>query len=345
MVGLWIEITTPGQRARSRIATLGWAASVLAVASCSSSAEAACKGEDLLNRMATEVPADYASIEADARAMPFGHGVLFRIQRSGLASSFLFGTLHVVDPMLTALSEAQLAALRSSREVALESLDFEDAPAGPQALAPLSAPEASRASRLLSPAAFRDLRALTVRRGFPPELADRIKPSALALMLDLPPCAGRKRTGPTFPDALVAQEARSLSLPVSGLETTAEQVSIADDLPLDVQTALLSAVVAQSREAESVVETSVKLYRQGRLGELLAWTRSMRPIVGIVANAIPPQFFDRILDARTRRMRDRLLPTLSKGGLFVAIGANHIPGRTGLAALLTSEGYTVETIE
>ena len=345
MVGLRIENTKRIQGPQYWIATLGLAASALAVALCSSSAKAACKGEDLLNRMAIEVPADYASIEADARAMPFGQGVLFRIQHPGITPSFLFGTLHVVDPTLTALSDAQRAALRSSREVVLESLDIDDAPARPRALDPLSASEASRASRLLSPAAFRDLRALTVQRGFPQDLADRIKPSALALMLDLPPCAGRKRDGPAFPDALVAQEARSLSLPLSGLETTVEQVSIADDLSLDVQTALLSAVLAQSREAESVVETSVNLYKQGKLGELLAWTRSTRPIVGIVGNAIPPQFFDRILDARTRRMRDRLLPTLSKGGLFVAIGANHIPGRTGLAALLTSAGYSIEMIE
>ena len=311
----------------------------------SSPVEAACRGVDLLKRISVEAPADYAAIEADAHSMPFGQGVLFRIGRSGTPPSFLFGTLHVVDPRLAALSEAQRASLRASRDVVLESLDFEAVPAKPHALDALSASEASRASRLLSPAAFRDLTALTVRRGFPQALADRMKPSALALMLDLPSCASSKRNGPAFLDALVVREAKSASVPITGLETTAEQVSIADDLPLDVQTALLSAVLAQSSEAESVVETSVGLYKQGKLGELLAWTRSMRPIVGIGANAIPPQFFDRILDARTRRMRDRLLPALSKGGLFVAIGAIHIPGRTGLAALLTSAGYTIETVE
>lgn len=311
----------------------------------SSPVEAACKGGDLLNRMAQEAPADYAAIEADARSMPFGQGVLFRVGRSGIPPSFLFGTLHVVDPRLAALSDVQRASLRSSREVVLESLDFDAVPANPHALDALSASGASRASHLLSPAAFRDLAGLMARRGFPQILADNIKASALALMLDLPACAARQRNGPPFLDALVVDEARSASLPTSGLETTAEQVSIADDLPLTVQTALLSAVLAQSREAESVVETSVDLYRQRRLGDLLAWTRSARPIAGIAASGIPPLFFDRILDARTKRMRDRLLPALSKGGVFVAIGAMHIPGRTGLAALLTDAGYTIEPIE
>lgn len=318
--------------------------SAFAAAQLSSPAEGACKGDDLLARMAREAPADYAAIEADARAMPFGQGVLFRISRSGIPSSFLFGTLHVVDPRLAALSEAQRAALRSSRDVVLESLDFDAVPARAHAMDGLSATGASRASRLLSPAAFRDLVALTVRRGFPEILADNIKASALALMLDLPACAGRKHNGPPFLDALVADEAKSASRPISGLETTAEQVSIADDLPLNVQTALLSAVLAQAHEAESVVETSVDLYRQKRIGELLAWTRSARPILGVAAS-VPPLFFDRILDARTRRMRDRLLPALGKGGVFVAIGAMHIPGRTGLAALLTSAGYAIEPIE
>ena len=345
MVGVSFSRELRNRRSNNRIATLCGAASALVIASLSSPAEAACKGGDLLDRMAAAAPADYAAIAADARSMPFGQGVLFRIARSGIPPSFLFGTLHVVDPRLAALSDAQRASLRSSRDVVLESLDFETVPPSSQTLDALSASGESRASRLLSPAAFRDLTALTVRRGFPQVLADRIKPSALALMLDLPACAGRKRNGPPFLDALVLDEARSASLPASGLETTAEQVAIADDLPRDVQTALLSAVLAQSSEAESVVETSVDLYRKGKIGELLAWTRSTRPIVGLAANAIPPQFFDRILDARTQRMRDRLLPTLSKGGVFVAIGAIHIPGRTGLAALLTSAGYAIETIE
>ncbi len=295
--------------------------------------------------MMREAPTAYAAIEADGRAMPFGQGVLFRIGRSGLSPSFLFGTLHVVDPRLATLSVAQRASLRSSREVVLESLDFDTAPARDHALDALSASGASRASRLLSPTAFRDLTALTLRRGFPQNLADNIKASALALMLDLPACAVRQRNGPPFIDALVVDEARSASVPTSGLETTAEQVSIADDLPLNVQTTLLSAVLAQSREAESVVETSVDLYRQKRIGELLAWTRSARPIVGMAASGIPPAFLDRILDARTRRMRDRLLPVLGKGAVFVAVGALHIPGRAGLAALLTEAGYTIETIE
>lgn len=308
-------------------------------------ATAACRGDDLLNRMAVEAPADYAAIEADARAMPFGQGVLFRIVRPGVPPSFLFGTLHVVDPRLAALSEPQRAALRSVRAVVLESLDFDAAPARPHRPDALAASGASRASRLLSPGAFRDLAALTARRGFPQVLADRIKAPALALMLDLPACAVRKRNGPPFLDALVVREARSASRPLSGLETTAEQVSIADDLSPDVQSALLSAVLAQSSAAESVVETTVRLYREGRLGKLLAWTRSARPIVGLAAGGIPPPFFDRILDARTRRMRDRLLPALSKGGVFVAIGATHIPGRNGLATLLTEAGYTIETIE
>jgi uncharacterized protein len=44
-------------------------------------------------------------------------------------------------------------------------------------------------------------------------------------------------------------------------------------------------------------------------------------------------------------MRDNALAQLEQGGLFVAVGALHLPGQQGLVALFREAGFTVIAVE
>jgi uncharacterized protein YbaP (TraB family) len=52
-----------------------------------------------------------------------------------------------------------------------------------------------------------------------------------------------------------------------------------------------------------------------------------------------------MVDRRNRKMRTRALPLLSKGKIFIAVGALHLIGEDGLVALLQNAGYTLEPVE
>jgi uncharacterized protein YbaP (TraB family) len=71
----------------------------------------------------------------------------------------------------------------------------------------------------------------------------------------------------------------------------------------------------------------------------------VEPIPGIAQTQIPKVFVDRLITARTRRMHDRALPLLKRGGAFIAVGAAHLPGKEGLLPLFEKDGFKVETIE
>jgi hypothetical protein len=45
------------------------------------------------------------------------------------------------------------------------------------------------------------------------------------------------------------------------------------------------------------------------------------------------------------KMRDAATPMLEKGNAFIAVGALHLPGETGLVSLLRERGYTVSPVE
>lgn len=312
---------------------------------------AQCQGHDLLPVLKSEAPASYATIETAATNMPFGHGKLFRLSRAGTAPSYVFATLHLSDPRITSLSPQLRAALKGSKVLALETIEtgavlrqvIRKNPAAWRWAT--SATENQRADRLLDKTDFARLETLAASKGLPEPVASKLKPSALALMLDLPACAIGLPGQNTYVDELIAGIARESKIKTVGLETIIEQLGGLDGLPSETERDLLIAVLRQADHSEDVIETQIGRYREGDIGGLLAWLRAAEPIPGVAQAQMPPGFLDRLITQRNHRMRDRALPLLKKGGAFLAVGAAHLPGKDGLLSFFKDAGYDVKIIE
>jgi uncharacterized protein YbaP (TraB family) len=312
---------------------------------------ATCRGTDLFPLMQAQAPEAFSAIEATGRALPFAQGKLFRLAKGTSAPSYLLGTLHLADPRVTDFSPRVRDTLAASKVVALEAIEDGThlresmAKDRDELKAALLAPEDRRANRLLDPRDFAALEALLERRGFRRSAASQYKASVLALILDLPSCAIRTDQARPYADELVGIIAHERKIPVVGLETLAEQLTILDGLPREVERDLLLATLHQQGHAEDVVETTIARYEAGDIGLLLALMRAPEPVPGMGLVQTPPAFLDRLIDARTLRMRDRALPLLAKGAAFVAVGAAHLAGEDGLLRQLENEGYTIELVE
>ncbi|MCW6508871.1 TraB/GumN family protein [Lichenifustis flavocetrariae] len=345
-----IHIRAPRDRRHLRSTLASLALALCCCAGLTSSTRAACHGHDVLRAIMERNPDAYAEIATAAQAMPFNTGTLFRVSRDGISPSFLFGTLHVADPRLASLPAQAKEGLDASKAVVLETLDLDGrslvggGPDGTGLSTALTATPQEKSKHLLGGVDFARLKALTALRGLPETVVETAKPSALALMLDLPTCAVHKAGDPPFVDEQVLGRAKAKGLKTIGLESALEQFTVADGLSPETQATLLKAVLTQSREAQNIIESSILLYQQGRTGLLLAWTSALDPFPGKAAAAIPLAFVDRTIRVRNLRMRDRLLPILSKGGAFIAVGALHLPGQDGLAALCERAGYRVERL-
>ena len=317
----------------------------------SAAGQAGCKGRDLFPLIEAQAPVAFAAVAAKASEIPFGHGKLFRLSREGGAPSYLFATLHLNDPRITDFSPQLRAAIAGSKTVALETNEIGAAllqsmrnnPDGIRAA--LLARQDQRPDRLLNKTEFAQLEAMVVRHGLGKSAAGKLKPSILALLLDLPICAVRQPKGQPYADELIAEIAHENKIPVVGLETMIEQLSILDGLPRNTERDLLVATLRQADHAEDVVETTIARYQEGDLGGLLAWMQSAEPLPGVVGAQTPPAFLDRLITLRNRQMRDEALPLLMKGEAFIAVGAAHLPGKVGLLQLLQEEGYHIENIE
>jgi uncharacterized protein len=299
--------------------------------------------------MAAGDPAMAAGLDRAADAMPFGKGRLFRIDKPGLPPSWLFGTVHVSDPRVTALPPAVTDALDGSKVVALELAETErlEDPAllksvMSNVLAAMVARPAERAEALVPPADVARLERAIVAAGQPAIAARTFRPVFLSTILATPPCA-KARKG-AFVDLIVARRARELAIPIVGLETLAGQLDVLAATSPAMQGPLLRALLNGLDHQEDVYETMISLYSEGSFGWLLAWNRGDWIIPGVEAK-VPPEFSEVLIDRRNGTMRDAALPLLAKGGVFIAVGAAHVPGQEGLAALVQRAGYSIQRVD
>jgi uncharacterized protein YbaP (TraB family) len=327
---------------------------ILAAALCltvSRAVQADCHGRDFFPALKSEAPAAYAAIETAASAMPFRHGKLFRLSRAGGEPSYLFATLHLSDPRITSLSPRLTATLTNSKIVVLETVETGDflrrAIRNNSAVwrRATLARENQRADNLLRPTDFKQLETLVARSGLPKSVAREFKASTLALLLDLSACAVRLPGTKPYLDKLVANIARENKIEIVGLESMIEQIEILNGLPRETERDLLIAVLRRADRSEDFVETQIARYAEGDIGGLLAWLQSAEPVRGIAQAQIPLAFVDRLIILRNRRMRDRALSLLRRGGAFIAVGAVHLPGKEGLLSLFETEGYHVDALE
>lgn len=311
---------------------------------------AACRGQDLMQRFGRTHPAAVRTIEREGAAMPHGTGRLFRLTRAGVPPSWLFGTIHSADRRVAEPPAAVAATLRDARLVALE-LDRDPGagdlfagmnPAEIDRL--LIAPPDGQVATLLTRADLGRLETAAKPYGLTPEMARAMRPSILATMMSIPACASRPEPGHPVLDGRLFRMAKDAGKPVVGLETIAEQLGSMADIPVPAQKALIVSTIRHLPESENMLETLTVLYGRGEIGRIVAWARSPRPVPTIDA-PLPPVFYEALIDRRNVRMAERAAPLLAAGNAFVAVGAAHLPGETGLLRLLEKVGWGVERME
>jgi uncharacterized protein YbaP (TraB family) len=307
-----------------------------------------CRGKDLVAELAKTNGAVAATVKAAGDAVANARAILWRIERDGTAPSHLFGTMHSTDPRVTAMPEPARAALAQARAVAIEATGADvQAMLGPtQGRRDLFAmPPGEGLSHHLGAREVERLDRAARERGASAAALDQIQPWLVALMLAEPPCErARLGFGLEMLDARIEAAGRQQGADVVSLEAIDEMLARFTSMPLELQLVQLKAMLTIDAEAEDYHETLVRLYLERRLGEtwplMLALSEDKQ-----IARRLVDDFQRRLLDERNLVMRDRALPLIEKGGAFIAVGALHLSGDTGLVALLRLTGYKVTPVD
>ncbi|MEM9330505.1 MAG: TraB/GumN family protein [Pseudomonadota bacterium] len=306
----------------------------------------ACSGKNLLSELRETRPTAYEAVLNEALETKNAGSIFWKVQREGRETSWLFGTMHLADPMIAAIPEKAKKAILASDQLVIESVEALDQQAAAKAMAGLAH------LTLLKEGTLRDLVAddledeleeAVTARGVPMQLADRMQPWLIATTVALPVCEiQRKQTGEKVLDSALAEFAEENGKQVLGLESVSEQLTAISSLPVEYHVSALEETLASGSLALDMIETMKILYLEERIGLVFPLMKAVMPAAGSEKGVA--DFQEALIDQRNQTMVERVEPILEQGPTFVAVGALHLPGETGLVNLLRNSGYTVTPV-
>ncbi|TGO02737.1 hypothetical protein PN36_19935 [Candidatus Thiomargarita nelsonii] len=263
-------------------------------------------------------------------------GLLWQIDKPGLTSSYLFGTIHSEDSRVTQLPPIVDSRFKQADSVSLE-LDMSLSNMTKVASAMFFVGEQSL-DKLIDKALFDQIVKAMGEYYIPGMLVKRLKPWAVIATLSTPPT----KTGEIL-DLQLYQKAQQLQIPTYGLETIKEQLAVFERFSLDEQLIMLKETVMQLDKMPAIFDKLHELYLQRDLTALMRF--SIEYMHSSSDNqALVDAFYKRIVDDRNVRMLDRMEKRLQEGNAFIAVGALHLPGDKGLLNLLQARGYQLSVV-
>ena len=276
-------------------------------------------------------PADY--INGDARAVT--------ISRNGQVHGLLWGTMHTGYDDTTIPPAPIRSKFADAVDLTVETVyDNRTAEQTRQLFAPCS-----QSARQADPAALRamdpDVQAAVA------DLRLSAKPEEFSL-LALSFAVGAQTTNlsrtslPTgsSPDMVLTRTARDRHLPIHALERPEMQVALLCSDPNGPIAAMqLRLAVRRHAHGDPQRRYIRSSYEAGNIAQIVAadyWLADAQDVEALGRQR------DMMLSTRNTRMARRISSTLEEPGLhFIAVGAGHLIGRDGLAALLQKDGWTV----
>ena len=283
--------------------------------------------------LATALAALVLAWTPPAAAQRFESGLLWRIERGDAPPSHVFGTIHVSDPRVTRLPPPVSRALDASRSVTVEAV------LDPSSMLALAKRMVFLDGRDLPGAVGAELyektAALTAAMGLPEQAVRLFRPWAIALVLSAPRQDPRE-----ILDFVIASTVRGQGKPVYELESLEEQAELFEGMPDGDQVAMLRRAVESYERMPSAIDRMIGLYLAR---DLAGMQRLVEEVAGGTADLkrLHETFSRRLLNERNVRMAERMQPRLQEGGAFVAVGALHLYGGSGVLAELERRGWRV----
>lgn len=306
---------------------------------------AACSGTDLRQ---TLTQAERADIEARLARTPYAEGNVWTATR-GAKTLHLIGTMHLDDARFGAVMTRLAPLVRAADLLFVEATAEEEAAleraitTRPELVFLTTGPTLPE---LLPEAEWQALANAARARGVPAFMAAKMQPWYLAILLTMPGCSMQDmQKGMSGLDKRVMDLAARANVPMRALEPYDTLFSLMSEDPLEAQAQMLSVGVLPDAVAEDAFATLTNSYFEEKNAEVLEVNR----ILAYRHVDLPKPEIDALLDEMLETLLDRrnaawMGPILAApdGTIVVAAGAAHLPGETGLLALLEAEGFTLE---
>jgi len=260
--------------------------------------------------------------------------IFWAITRNGEPAGYLLGTIHSEDPRVLDFSEVFSEILGSNQIFAMEMVP--DLPTLQQLTGFMQYQDGTTLESRIGSERYAKLLSALASYRVPEDWIARMKVWAAMMTLSVPP----PETG-FFMDFSLSLRAAGAGLRVVGLESLEQQLAFLEDMPMEQQLALLDQALAEYEKVAELHEQMVSSYLDG---DLQALSSQAEDQLGELGEEARQYFLYQGIELRNRRMIDSLLLILETDRVFTAVGALHLPGKTGLIQLLRDRGYDLQPL-
>ena len=262
----------------------------------------------------------------------FGQGLLWKVGKKGLASSYIFGTIHVAERHVSAQLDKVRDVLSDSEIFVMEAVP------GPNDIAlfrqMMFFADGTGLKDVISTDLYEETLAVLSAYHLMEEDVSAMKPWAAYLTMSYPAEMG------VVLDQKLLYLAREGEISTRGLESMEELGSLFNSFSLADQVRLLTDAICHREILEGDFAKMISLYTQGDLAGLSSYGQRY----SFADNTLYESLTEKILIRRNYRMVERIQPILDKGAAFVAVGALHLPGEEGVLALLDKYDYEITRV-
>lgn len=269
----------------------------------------------------------------DKSPVPYGEGLLWKIEGRGIEPGYLFGTIHLEDPRVIRLPPVVQETFNSATSLIAE-VEMHPAARARYSERTRLSQGVSLQQYLQAPLYQQLVHILDEDYALPESVLDTLKPWAVFILLSRPPPV----SGRVLDDVLKAQAVQQ-GKPVHGLETVDELVAALDGMSVDDQAEILLDTVCNRDQLAEQLEELTTLYLHQNVAAMLAINAGSHQ-----DEALFERFMERTLYQRNRRMALRIRDRLGDGTLFIAVGALHLAGERGILRHLEADGYRISRI-
>lgn len=284
----------------------------------------------------SEAPLDKSTMVNEPVITETEKGLLWEITGNTLKeSSFLFGTIHMIDGEDYFLPSGTLSAMDVSKKMIFE-IDMADM-TDPMKLMPLMQKAFMNGDTtlkdLVSVEDYSLIQGHFEEMGLPLFFLERIKPMFLTVFATGDLDADGLQTGKVKSyEVEFAKIATDGGKETGGLETVEYQISVFDGIPYTDQAQMLVETIKTSDTEDDTFQELVNLYKNQDIYGLYNMMKEDESLA---------EYEDALLNTRNKNWIPIMKDEMASQRTFFAVGAGHLGGREGVIRLLRNAGYKV----
>jgi len=253
-------------------------------------------------------------------------GLFWKMESPTGIVSYLFGTMHTDDNRVTDFSPTVIEALNS-----VDTFIMETRPDNKNPTALLM--QDANLRELLTEQELEQVRELADFHVMHLDAALQMKPWLLAVIFDLP-----KPQTPFAQDNLLMTKSEELLKDIEGLESSQAHFGVMDNFSREEQLVMLRAVLKRTQaQKEADFERLIAAYLNGDSDKISALDEKITG--GMLPKPTWTKMRSKLLDERNVVMAEGSIKAANEKPVFIAVGASHLAGKTGLINAFKKAGF------